>query len=161
MKQAFTDMIEFHRAGKQVIGEYAHVPLHSLTENDLGVPHVARLFRHLGQIAVMTDDEKLVMLRVRLIVEELGELLSAIAQPDAVEVADALADLVYVVVGTAVAFGVDLPEVWDEVHTSNMRKFGSGSWTDEHGKIRKPSDWTPPDIEGVLDEQEGPLGEVY
>lgn len=41
-----------------------------------------------------------------------------------VEVADALADLVYVIYGFAVELGYDLRSVIDEVHASNMTKAG-------------------------------------
>lgn len=38
--------------------------------------------------------------------------------------ADALADMVYVVHGTALAYGIPLDEVLAEVHRSNMSKLG-------------------------------------
>jgi predicted HAD superfamily Cof-like phosphohydrolase len=46
------------------------------------------------------------VLRARLMLEELGETSIAIHKQDVVEIADGLADLAYVVVGTAVTFGV-------------------------------------------------------
>ena len=50
--------------------------------------------------------------RQRLIFEEMGELASAFHERDIIEFADGLADFVYVVVGTAVAYGVGLAECW-------------------------------------------------
>lgn len=47
------------------------------------------------------------LLRLRLIGEELGELCAAVHARDWIEVADALADLEYVVAGTAIAFGLE------------------------------------------------------
>ena len=99
-------------------------------------------------------------LRQQLIREEYAEVMDAIRRNDVVELADGLADLIYVCVGTAVRYGIDLPAVWDEVQRSNMAKFGPGAWRDETGKIRKPPGWMPPDIAGVLARQL-PLSETY
>jgi len=46
------------------------------------------------------------LLRVRLITEEYAELVTALHQADIIKIMDACADLRYVVVGTAIAFGV-------------------------------------------------------
>jgi predicted HAD superfamily Cof-like phosphohydrolase len=48
------------------------------------------------------------LLRARLIVEELGEFCEAVQKKDIVQVADALADLLYVVYGTAIAYGLSI-----------------------------------------------------
>lgn len=61
-------------------------------------------------------------LRYELIAEELEELEQALAEEDLVAVADALADLVYVVYGAAIEFGLDLDALVAEVHRSNMTK---------------------------------------
>lgn len=60
--------------------------------------------------------------RYRLIREELTEYMDAVGAGDLVAIADALADLTYVVVGTAVVHGMDLQPLLDEVHRSNMTK---------------------------------------
>lgn len=91
------------------------------------------------------------VLRTRLIEEELDEYAEAARQGDLTEVADALADLMYVIVGTAVSFGIDLEPIWDEVHRSNMEKEGGG--TREDGKIMKPVGWKSPDIKRLIEEQ--------
>lgn len=89
-------------------------------------------------------------LRINLIQEELDELK---ANPkDLVNVADAIADLMYVVLGTAVAYGIDIEPIFDEVHRSNMSKFIDGH-EDENGKWKKGPSYTPPDIETILEEQ--------
>eukprot|EP00667_Euglena_gracilis_P028418 EG_transcript_36247 len=63
-------------------------------------------------------------LRLALLQEELGELQEAIRRDDLVEVADALADLQYVLSGTVLEFGLGdrFRAVFDEVHRSNMSK---------------------------------------
>jgi len=63
--------------------------------------------------------------RVRLIAEELQELSDAFTHSDVVEIADALGDLLYVVLGTAVCCGIDIGPVFAEIHRSNMSKL----WT--------------------------------
>ncbi len=93
--------------------------------------------------------DPVVALRLSLLREEMAELERAIADCDTVEVADALADLVYVTYGTAISFGIDLRPVFEEVHRSNMAKVGGGSRAD--GKVLKPPDWMPPRIRQILE----------
>jgi len=76
------------------------------------------------------------------------------------ELADGLADLIFVAIGTAISYGIDLPEAWDRVCKSNLAKFAPGHWYDENMKLRKPPDWVPPDILGVIKSQK-PLSEIY
>lgn len=63
-------------------------------------------------------------LRVDLLQEELNELKAAIDADDLVEVADALADLQYVLAGAVHEFGLGsrFASLFDEVHRSNMSK---------------------------------------
>lgn len=63
-------------------------------------------------------------LRVALLEEEVGEFVAASQRSDLVGIADALADIVYVVYGTALTYGIDLNAVLREVHRSNMSKLG-------------------------------------
>lgn len=105
-------------------------------------------------------EEKTIALRERLVKEEFEEFKDALDNYDVAGVADALADLIYVALGTAVRFGIDLPRVWEAVHAANLAKFGEGSWRDETGKIRKPENWVHPDIEGILAAQP-PLADSY
>lgn len=73
-------------------------------------------------------------------------------KPDIVGIADALADMVYVIAGAAHVYGIDLDAVFAEVHRSNMAKLGPGGKPiyREDGKVLKPEGWTPPDVAGVL-----------
>lgn len=63
-------------------------------------------------------------LRVDLIAEELDELRQAITDGNIVEVADALADIQYVLAGAVLEFGLadKFKDLFDEVHRSNMSK---------------------------------------
>lgn len=80
-----------------------------------------------------------------------GQLNAAYIDVDLVEVADALADIDYVVEGMRQELGINGKPVADEVHRSNMAKLGGG--TREDGKQLKPEGWTPPNIEGELIKQ--------
>lgn len=62
-------------------------------------------------------------LRRSLMKEELTELLKAMLDNDIVEIADGLADLLYVVLGTAVSYGIDSDAIFDIAHNNNMTKF--------------------------------------
>src|SRR6266699_4953861 len=57
-----------------------------------------------------------------LITEEYEELFRAFAEEDLVEIADAMADLIYVVIHAALEYGIPLDKVWAEVQRSNMDK---------------------------------------
>ncbi len=54
--------------------------------------------------------------------EELGEYKEALEAGDLVAIADALGDLLYVVLGTGVHHGIDLAPIFAEIHRSNMTK---------------------------------------
>ncbi len=68
---------------------------------------------------------------------------------DLPEVADAIADLCYVLMGTALEFGIPLQAVWDRVQVANMAKCLPA---EPGGKIAKPAGWEPPRIEECLRE---------
>jgi predicted HAD superfamily Cof-like phosphohydrolase len=95
-------------------------------------------------------------LRVKLVDEEVGETLSALATRDMVEVADGIIDSIYVLIGMGLELGLPLGALWNEVQRSNMAKAveqPDGTFKvlkrADH-KVLKPEGWTPPDIAGVL-----------
>ena len=94
-------------------------------------------------------------LRHELIREELEELDEAMDAKDIVEVADALADLLYVVYGAGHAFGIDLNACFLEVHRSNMSKLGEDGKPVKRfdGKIQKGPGFFAPDLESILNNQ--------
>lgn len=84
--------------------------------------------------------------------DQAGEDVLAQAKLDHVEVADALADIVYTCFGMATRLGIDLDEVIKEVHRSNMTKLdkeGKPVYNDK-GKVIKSAEFEPPSIEEVL-----------
>ena len=119
----YTDVRDFHTAFGQKVGEYPQFP-----------------------------ERKERILREKLLEEEFNEYMRAELDDDLVEVADALADIIYIACGTAVSYGIPLDEVFAEVHRSNMSKLVDGKPIyREDGKVLKPAGWSPPDIKGVLD----------
>lgn len=92
-------------------------------------------------------------LRERLIREELDEYLDAVQRGDLIEIADALADLTYVVIGTAVAHGLTrFDDIFAEVHRSNMSKLGDDGKPiiRGDGKVLKGNAFTPPDLKPLV-----------
>lgn len=102
--------------------------------------------------------EKIRELRKSLMLEELtgkGELLDSMENYDIVGVADGLADVLYVVFGTAAAYGIDIQQVFDEIHRSNMSKVGPDGTVirREDGKILKPDTYFAPNLTPILVDQ--------
>lgn len=116
-------------------------------------------FGHPARHEYHDPDAEEVTLRIRLIAEEFAELIAAMQLnlslgdrgPNSDEhfelVADSLADLLYVVYGTALNYGLPMDEIFYEVHRSNMTKT---SVKDEGGKITKGEKFRSPDLGKVL-----------
>ena len=92
--------------------------------------------------------DKINGLRYDLIKEELDELKEAMEKKDLLEVADALADILYVTYGAGHAFGIDLDKCFKEVQNSNMSKLGEDSKPiyNEFGKVMKGPKYFKPDL---------------
>jgi predicted HAD superfamily Cof-like phosphohydrolase len=97
----------------------------------------------------------LAKLRISLLEEEVNEFVDAVAGSDLIGIADALADIVCVVYGTAVTYGIDLDRVLGEVHRSNMSKLDRDGrpLIREDGKVIKSEQYFPPDVATVLKSQ--------
>ncbi len=90
--------------------------------------------------------------RKRLIREEYAEVMDALEQGSLTSIASELADLIYVTIGTAITYGIDLEPIWDAIHSANMQKErvpGSGNTV----KIRKPAGWKPADVAALITQQ--------
>lgn len=111
-----------------------------------GVPN------HLGDGAGIPSADRL-KLRTDLIEEEFTELYFELIPAVEVErVAQEAADLVYVIYGMALEFGIDLDAVIAEVHRSNMTKISPDGTVKrrDDGKILKPATYSPADVKAVL-----------
>ena len=163
------------RADRSLVGSVAHGQaaafLHAFDQPSRDMPGLPLLPD--GSV-----DEKTVRLRALLVLEEAFELAEAIFESsseqaqalrdikgnvlsivkasgkvsvDLAQVADAFADLTYVVEGGWITFGISPQPVIDEVHRSNMAKLGGT--VDDTGKRTKPKDWKPPNVAEVLHRQ--------
>ena len=96
-------------------------------------------------------------LRMRLIEEESNELKEAGESGNLPHAIKELCDLLYVVLGTANAFGVDIEPFFAEVHRSNMTKVWPDGkiHKDQHGKVLKPPTFVAADIPSVLARVDG------
>ena len=91
-----------------------------------------------------------------LLAEEVGELYSAIDRGDLLKIVDGLADVVYVIYGMSLQYGVDLDRAIAAVHHSNMTKEDSvGPWaTGTPRKVARGDDYMPPDLGIAMDGNE-------
>ena len=100
--------------------------------------------------------------RVELIREEFqDELIPALLAGDAVETVDALVDILYVTYGALVEMGVNAEVIFNEVHRSNMSKFGAdgkpiiaGPNDPDgvfEGRVKKGPNYFKPDIRALLE----------
>jgi predicted HAD superfamily Cof-like phosphohydrolase len=93
-------------------------------------------------------------LRIALSDEENKELREGIINEDIIEIADALADKIYVDCGTAVSYGINLDPIFREVHRSNMTKLWDGKPKyNEAGKVVKPETFEYPKIGAEIKKQ--------
>lgn len=93
-------------------------------------------------------------LRHNLMKEENEEYLEACSRGDMVEIADALGDQLYILLGTILRHGLQhkIAEVFDEIHRSNMSKLdedGNPIYR-EDGKVLKSALYFRPDIAKIL-----------
>lgn len=95
-------------------------------------------------------------LEFKMIQEELNEYLQACKDKDLIEVADAIGDMLYLVIGTAYKHGLDcntLSKVMNEIHRSNMSKLHNGKVIKyDNGKVMKPVTYSAPNLKFVKDE---------
>jgi predicted HAD superfamily Cof-like phosphohydrolase len=112
--------------------------------------------------------EKLRTLRVKLIMEEAKEFMEAcgieyidtdgvgfykqVHRPNIIKIADALGDLLVVVYGAAATFGIEMADIFDEIHNSNMSKLDAEGKPilREDGKFLKGPNYFAPDVFSLI-----------
>ncbi len=106
----------------------------------------------IGMKPELPKNQDLRNMRMAILKEEWNEYLEAEDDNNIVEIADALADIIYIAYGTAIAYGIDLDAVITEVHRSNMSKLGADGKpiTREDGKVLKGPNYFKPGIKKVL-----------
>ena len=111
-----------------------------------GIPNAGSLQAALPQ--------QTVELRHRLMAEETAEYLEAAMAGDAVEIADALGDQLYILCGTILSHGMShiIEDVFMEIQASNMSKLGADGKPiyREDGKVMKGENYFKPRIADVL-----------
>ena len=96
------------------------------------------------------------LLRHKLLQEEVGELLDASMSSGGtlVDVADAITDCFYILIGTAIEYGIadKLPALFTEVHESNMSKLGEDGkpMYREDGKVMKGPNYKKPNLKSIV-----------
>lgn len=88
-------------------------------------------------------------MREQLIVEEYNEVVYADSKENLIK---ELADLLYVIYGYAVTFGIDLDEAFKRVHESNMSKLDDNGKPiyREDGKVMKGPNYKKPDMRDLV-----------
>jgi len=101
-----------------------------------------------------TLDLKLGGERYAFMKEELQEFREAYLHDDTVGAADALADIVYVALGTAYLMGLPFGDIWDAVQRANMRKVPGFTKRGMPNDAKKPEGWVGPEAEIAMAIQE-------
>lgn len=118
-----------------------------------------RAFQKIFESKPETQD-KLLLLRYKLVNEEIGEFNAALnamlVAPEAsrpkVELLDAVADSIVVLIGTANALGMDLDTAMRRVFESNLTKLGEDGrpFYNSDGKVMKGPNFIPPDLRDLV-----------
>lgn len=128
MNKLLKDVVKFHKAYGQPVPKVPKVP-----------------------------SEDRVSLRIRLIEEELNEFRNGAQKGDLVESADALIDLLYVVNGAIIEFGLkDIADkLHDEVQNSNMSKLGEDGKPlyRADGKVAKGPNFFEPNLKAIIEKK--------
>lgn len=93
------------------------------------------------------------ILYFNLIQEEMKEFFVAVLKEDRKEQLDALIDILVVTVGAIHSMGADGEGAWKEVMRTNFAKIDKETGKvrkREDGKILKPLNWQPPNLEPYL-----------
>ena len=118
--------------------------------------NVKKFMETFGQIVrtkPQLPDKETMQLRYDLIEEELNELEHAMKTKNLKEVADALADILYVTYGAGYAYGIDLDKCFKEVQRANMSKLGEDGKPiyNEKGKVMKGPNYLEPNLKQFIE----------
>jgi len=115
---------------------------------------VRHFTKSMGQPLNVEPTPELALLRQSLILEEAKEASAELLRPqvDKAALTKELADILYVVYGTAITFGLPLDAVFNRVHASNMSKLVDGKplYRDD-GKVLKGPNYQPPKLDDLFD----------
>lgn len=104
--------------------------------------------------------KELMNFRLKLVFEEIQEMASAALDLESSGLVETekqvmlqdflkeMCDVVYVIKGTALSFGMDFDQAYNLVHKSNMSKLPLTK--DADGKVKKGPNYQPPILEGLI-----------
>ena len=98
------------------------------------------------------EDTELLLLRRRLINEEVEEVFDAIRSKNEADILKELVDVVVVCVGMADTYGWDFDTAFERVHKSNMSKLDDDGRPIRRadGKVIKSKNYKPPDLSDLV-----------
>lgn len=136
---------------------YKHTPMHDVNEfHNTFAPdqHAQALYVKIERRASLIEEETEEVLQALDYMDRTDEgATSSTLEEAKEEVAKELADLLYVIYGTADELDIPLEWVFKAVHKSNMSKAQPDGTVERNsrGKILKPSTYTPPDLSFIHD----------
>tara|TARA_R100001463_G_scaffold132440_5_gene193145 strand:- start:419 stop:823 length:405 start_codon:yes stop_codon:yes gene_type:complete len=125
---------------------------------------VSEFHKSMGQAVAIPYNKAALKLRMDLILEEVQELadevatardecsnLTPVSYETQARILKELCDLMYVVSGFAVTFGLPVQPAFVRVHRSNMSKLVDGKPViNKAGKVMKGENYQPPTMEGLI-----------
>jgi len=123
---------------------------------DVAEFHVKFGLDYYPSVKVNLPEADVLAFRIKFMQEELDEFVQAIDTGSIPNMADALADLVYVALGTAHLMGLPFDAIWREVQYKNMLKERAISAADPRSKrghsldVVKPAGWLAPNHRKAL-----------
>jgi NTP pyrophosphatase (non-canonical NTP hydrolase) len=116
--------------------------------------HVAAFMTAMDQVFDASKEDEIIRLRQRLIMEEAGEVYDELERPvlNKVALTKELADLLYVVYGTAEQLNLPLEPAFNRVHASNMSKLDDNGKPlyREDGKVLKGPNYEKPNLDDLF-----------
>lgn len=153
----------FHKRFGHPVGTVPHVPSDEIMRFRMALIYeeFRELFSAVFERAVLDSDLEEAFGTIQDRINSQYPYARAPVKVDLPELADALADLDYVIEGTRVTMGIDGGPIADLVHQANMAKDPIYVTSkDQHhrtpnpaAKPQKPKGWLPPDVEGELKRQ--------
>lgn len=140
MRKQLDQVLDFHKRIGATIAESPQLLLH---DRDLAREMAGEVRGLIGSIQARAGSDDILAQRMQMAIEELAEWIEAHVAGDLTAAADALADRGYLLFGDAVATGLPVEDVFDEVHRSNMTKSAAIPST---GKAAKSAGYAPPAI---------------
>lgn len=139
--QEFADVRAFHRKFDLIVGDRPqHLTWRKLKER------VEFLLEELQELAEGCG------LEIDAVAGGVGVINNGQVEQDLAQQADALVDLVYVALGTAVQLGLPWEALWDDVQRANMSKVRGMTKRGHQVDVTKPEGWRGPRTHEILHE---------